>query len=199
MLKFYTYVVHQADYYTTTSLCEFTSDKKLENTKLFLLQVNPIIRTPLSYIEIKDPSSIFYNPRAIDLTFEEYLTNNNLFEEDSITKGLLCNKENESRKVLQCNLEIAKDILNSGEIGLFNDYYDSFHQFKNTYHEWDFLSSATVNECVKNVFEVEQKRIEELYKKNGIEFHRHFEKIKELNKCDMELYVSTVSSSINSA
>ena len=155
--------------------------------------MNPILRTPLSYIEMKDPSSTFHNPNVKDMTFEEYLANNTLFEEDSLTKRLLCKKNIDSMKPTHYNLEMAKDILKSCEIGLFNDYYDSYIQFKNTFHHWKFLSSPAADKCIQTKFKTESKRIDKLLTKHGIEFQGFFDELKETNKVDMELYAFTVS------
>ena len=87
--------------------------------------------------------------------------------------------------------------MKSSEVGLFYDYYDSFTQIKQKYHQWDFLSLVGVNKCMRNRFDAEQKRMEELCIRHRIEFHEYFDKIKELNKLDMELYIAVVSSMMN--
>ena len=94
-------------------------------------------------MEIKDPSSIFYDPRLEKMSFEEYLVN--IVEEDSVTKRLLCRQSNDTSK----SLEQAKDILRNSETGVFDDYYESFLQFKTALPSWKFLSLRVVDECIK--------------------------------------------------
>jgi len=190
--------IRNDDFVTTTSLCGVSSTSKEDtNVKLFLLLENPILQIPLSYIEMKDPYSIFYDPRLKDLTFQEYVTNNTLFEKDVLIKRLLCRQKDDTRALTEYSVKRAKTILKRSKIGLFQDYNNSFFQFKKAFHHWDFLSSPSVDECVEKHFKSELKKSEELYRKHGIEFHRYYNMLKEANKFDMELYTYIAYSSIS--
>ena len=160
---------------------------------------NPILRIPLSYMEMKDPTSMFYDPHLNDVTFEEYVTNTTLFEKDLLTKRLLCRdkKHGNVQKLTKYNLNRAKDIFKSSEIGYFRDDYDSFNQFKKAFNHWEFLSLPTVDKCMKRKFELELNHREELYMKYGIEFSGYVNTMKDASKFDMELYAFIAYSRMN--
>ena len=138
---------------------------------------------------MKDPRSTFYDPRLQNLSFETYLSNNTLFERDALTKRLLC-KENDT--IEKHSLKHAIDILKQSETGVYHDLEDSFLQFQKAFPRWNSFSPK-VNSCVKGMFERELRHVEKLYASYGIEFRGYFDRLKELNKFDMELYMFTAS------
>ena len=158
------------------------------NVKLFLLQTSPILRFPLSYIDMKDPNSAFYDPRLEELTFEEYLENDTLFETNEVTKRILCSQNDE---ITRSSLERAKYILKSSATGVFNDHYDSFIQFKRAFHHWKFLSSPIVDKCVKAKFNEESNQMNNRFEKYGVQFSGYQDKMRGTNEFDMELYAFT--------
>ena len=187
-----------ADFMTASSLCTLPTNK-ITDTKinLFVLQTNPILRIPLSYMEMKDPNSKFYDQFLKDLTFEEHITNNTLIQKDSLYNTLLCEQNNDVRKLSAESIDRAKVLIENGNIGLFNNYYDSFDQFRKAFRSWDFLSSPIVDKCMKEKFNSESRYAEELHKTHGIEFHRYIDKLKDLSVLDMDLYVLTMQSVMN--
>ena len=111
-----------------------------------------------------------------------------------LTKRLNCRKRNDTIKLEKYSLKHAIDIIKLSETGLFNDYNDSFMQFKKAFPRWNSLLSPAVNSCLKVKFESKLMHIEKLYASYGIKFYGYFEKLKMLNKFDMELYMYIASS-----
>lgn len=183
-----------ADFMVASSICKLPTTKiKDTKIKLFILQTNPILRIPLSYMEMKDPTSIFYDSSLNDITFEKYIANSTLIGKVSLSNKLLCRQNNDDGQSEE-SIERAKELIENGEIGLFHDNYDSFLQFKTAFPSWDFLSSASVDKCMKEEFESVSRHADELHKKHGIEFHPYMDRLKELNTLDMDLYALTVQS-----
>jgi len=188
-----------ADFVTATSLCSVANKSNMKsNFKLFHLLINPIVRVPLSYIEMKDPSSIFFDSRLKDLTFDEFMMNSTLFEKDAFIKRLLCRHNDDTRSLTKYNVKRAKNILKNGNVGLFHESLDnSFLQFKKAFHHLDFLSSPIIDKCVENKLKLEIERIDGLYRKHGTEFLGYFNKLKDANRFDLELYAFVASSMWN--